>query len=311
MSTIAQHTPTTAIDPATEVGLLALTVADLERSLVYYGEAIGLAILERDTASATLGVAGQPLLLLTEQAGAAEWPRGGRSYTGLYHFAILVPTREDLGRWLRHWLELGLPLPGQGDHIVSEALYLEDPDGHGIEVYRDRPRDGWQWSAGQVRMGTGPVDIQGLLNEAARGDQPWTGLAAGTRLGHIHLQVGDIAQAKAFYHDTLGFDIVAQMPTALFISAGGYHHHIGMNTWHSQGAGQAPANSVRLQFYTIDLPTDEARRAVLGRLDAAGIAHTETANAILVNDPWQNTFLLQVGPTNAEQAKALASGVSA
>jgi len=311
MSTVAQHPPTTTIDPATQVGLLALSVADLERSLVYYTEAIGLAVLEQDATSATLGVAGQPLLLLTEQPGAAEWPRGGRSYTGLYHFAILVPTRLDLGRWLQHWLELGLPLPGQGDHIVSEALYLEDPDGHGIEVYRDRPRDTWQWSNRQVRMGTGPVDIRGLLTEAAESNQPWTGLAAGTRLGHMHLQVGDIAEAQAFYRDVLGFDIVAQMPTALFISAGGYHHHIGMNTWHSLGAGQAPADSVRLQFFTIELPTAEARRAVLDRLDAAGIAYTETANAILVNDPWQNAIVLQVGPATTELAQALAADTSA
>ncbi len=310
MSTVAQHTPTTAIDPATNVGLLALTVADLERSLVYYTEAIGLAILERDAASATLGVAGQPLLLLNERTGAAEWPRGGRSYTGLYHFAILVPTREDLGRWLQHWLELGLPLPGQGDHIVSEALYLEDPDGHGIEVYRDRPRDTWQWNDRQVRMGTGPVDIRGLLTEAANSKAPWTGMAAGTRLGHMHLQVGNIGQADAFYHDILGFDIVAQMPTALFASAGGYHHHIGMNTWHSQGATPAPADSVRLQFFTVDLPTDEARRAVLDRLDAAGIAYTQTANTVVLRDPWQNTILLQVGPATTAQVQALAAAAS-
>ncbi|MFN8514651.1 MAG: VOC family protein [Chloroflexia bacterium] len=159
MSTVAQPMPATSIDPATGVGLLALTVSDLERSLLYYTEAIGLAVLRRDGNTATLGVANRPLLVLTEQPGAAEWPRGGRSYTGLYHFAILMPTRADLGRWLRNWLELGLPLPGQGDHIVSEALYLEDPDGHGIEVYRDRPREGWQWQNGQSGMGTGPVDI--------------------------------------------------------------------------------------------------------------------------------------------------------
>lgn len=308
MSTVAHHAPTTAIDPATEVGLLALTVTDLERSLLFYTEAIGLAVLRRDGETATLGVTGRPLLILTGQPGAAEWPRGGRSYAGLYHFAILMPTRADLGRWLRHWLELGLPLPGQGDHYVSEALYLEDPDGHGIEVYRDRPREGWQWQNGQVRMGTGPVDIRGLLEEAVRSGEPWTGQPAGTRLGHIHLQVGDIAQATTFYHDILGFDIVAKMPSALFVSAGGYHHHIGMNTWHSLGAGAAPADSVRLRLFTIDLPTDEARRAVLARLDAASIPHTEANGVITLRDPWQNTILLQVGPATETQAAAYARG---
>jgi catechol 2,3-dioxygenase len=306
MSTVAQHTPTTSIDPATEVGLLALTVADLDRSLLYYTEGIGLAVLQREGDTATLGVAGRPLLVLSEQPGAEPWPRGGRSYTGLYHFAILMPTRADLGRWLRHWLGLGLPVPGQGDHIVSEALYLEDPDGHGIEVYRDRPREGWQWQNGQVRMGTGPIDIRGLLEEAARSGEPWTGQPAGTRLGHMHLQVGDIPQAVTFYHEILGFGIVAQMPSALFVSAGGYHHHIGMNTWHSQGAGQAPADSVRLRFYTIDLPTDEARRAVLDRLDATSIPHTEANGVVTLQDPWQNTIFLQVGAASEAQAAAYA-----
>ena len=306
MSTVAQHTPVTAIDPATEVGLLALTVADLERSLLFYTEAIGLAVLQREGDAATLGVAGRPLLVLREQPGAEPWPQGGRSYTGLYHFAILLPTRADLGRWLRNWLELGLPLPGQGDHYVSEALYLADPDGHGIEIYRDRPREGWQWQNGQVRMGTDPVDIRGLLEEAASSGEPWTGQPAGTRLGHMHLQVGDIAQAATFYHDVLGFDIVAKMPSALFVSAGGYHHHIGMNIWHSRGAGAAPEGSVRLRFFTIDLPTDEARRAVLDRLDAAGILHTETNGVVTLRDPWQNTILLQVGPATEAQATAYA-----
>jgi catechol 2,3-dioxygenase len=306
MSTVAQPTPTAAIDPATEVGLLALTVADLERSLLFYTEAIGFAILQRDGNTATLGVSGRPLLILTEQPGAQPWPQGGRSYTGLYHFPILMPTRADLGRWLRHWLELGLPVPGQGDHIVSEALYLADPDGHGIEVYRDRPREGWQWSNGQVRMGTGPVDIRGLLEEAARAGEPWTGQPSGTRLGHMHLQVGDIAEAVTFYHDILGFDIVARMPSALFVSAGGYHHHIGMNTWHSLRAGQPPADSVHLRFYTIDLPTDEARRAVLARLDTANIPHTAANGIVTLHDPWQNTILLQIGPATVDQAVAYA-----
>ena len=310
MSTPAQHTPTTTIDPATEVGLLALTVADLDLSVAFYTEAMGLAVLERDDSRATLGVAGTPLLLLDEQPGARAWPRGGRSYTGLYHFAILVPTRADLGRWLRHWLGLGLPLPGQGDHLVSEALYLEDPDGHGIEIYRDRPRQEWQWANGQVRMASDPVDIRGLLTEAEQAGQPWAGLPAGTRVGHIHLQVGDIAQAAAFYHQVLGFDIVAAMPSALFVSAGGYHHHLGMNTWHSRGAGPAPADTVRLRFFTIDLPTEEARRAVVARVEAAGLGHTERDGTVAVQDPWQNTILLRVGPApDARAAAALAAAL--
>lgn len=281
-----------AIHPDTTVGLLSLTVSNLDRSVAFYTESIGFTVLQRDEATATLGVAGVPLLLLTERTGARPWPREQASYTGLYHFAILLPTRADLGRWVRHWLELGLPL-GQGDHLVSEALYLSDPDENGIEVYRDRPRDEWHWANGQVRMGTGPVDIRGLLADAERANEPWTDLPAGTRLGHIHLQVGDIAQAATFYHDTLGFDIVSAMPSALFVSAGGYHHHIGLNTWHSKDATPAPADMVGLRFFTVNFPTEEARQEVLDRIAAAGLPTTQTGDAIAVQDPWQNTLLLK------------------
>lgn len=304
MTDTAAGSTTSAIDPATEVGLVSLTVANLARSVTFYTESLGFAVLHQDGSTATLGVAGMPFLLLTEQPGARPWPRESRSYIGLYHFAILLPTRVDLGRWLRHWLDRGFPLPGQGDHLVSEALYLSDPDENGIEVYRDRPRDAWRWVDGRVQMAADPVDIRGLLAEAARADEPWAGLPAGTRLGHIHLQVGDIAQGAAFYHDTLGFDIVAQMPTALFISAGGYHHHIGMNTWHSAGASRPPADMVGLRFFTIEFATADARRAVLDRVAAAGLASTRTEDVVAIQDPWRNTILLRVGPTPNAQAAA-------
>jgi catechol 2,3-dioxygenase len=297
VSTTARQSATgvQAVDPATEMGFVALTVADLERSLAYYSEAIGLQVLEREGGSATLGVAGRPLLALSEQPGATAWPRGGRSYTGLYHFALLMPTREDLGRWLRNWFSLGLPLPGQGDHHVSEALYLEDPDMHGIEIYRDRPRSGWRWEDVRVRMGGGMVDMQGLLDDAERAGEPWRGMPEGVKLGHMHLQIGDVERAAAFYHGVLGFDIVSQSANSLFVSAGGYHHHIGMNTWHSQDAGPAPADSVRLRAFSVDFASDAARQAVLARLAQAGIATTPLDGALAVNDPWGNTVLLQVG----------------
>lgn len=284
----------TAIHPATEVGFLSLTVSDLARSVAFYTEAMGFAVLHQENGTATLGTAGTPLLVITERAGARPWPREQRSYTGLYHFAILMPTRADLGRWVRHWRELGLPL-GQGDHLVSEALYLSDPDGNGIEVYRDRPRDEWQWANGQVRMASNPVDIRGLLTEAERAGEPWSGLPAGARLGHIHLQISDIARSEAFYHDILGFDVVARMPSALFISAGGYHHHIGMNTWHSEGAPPAPADMVGLRFYTIDLPDTEALAAVVARLDAAGTPLVRQDGAVALRDPDGIGLLLRAG----------------
>lgn len=295
MTGIATHTAPRSIDPATEVGPLALTVSDLDRSLAYYTEAIGMALLERERGSATLGVAGRPLLYLSEAPKAQPWPRGGRSYTGLYHFAILLPTRADLGRWLRHWFELGMPMPGQGDHNVSEALYLEDPDGHGIEVYRDRPRAEWRWVDGRVQMGTGPVDIRGAIAEGDRDGRPWDGLPEGTTIGHIHLQVGDIDQASAFYHGVLGFDIMAGMGSALFVSAGGYHHHLGMNIWHSRGAGPAPEGVVRLEWFTIALPSAQARDDVLARIAAAGIPVEHDGDTVVVADPWDNRIHLRVG----------------
>jgi catechol 2,3-dioxygenase len=297
-----------AIDPRTQMGLVALTVANLDRSLAYYTDALGLELLQRTERDAILAAGGSPLLLLREQPGALPWMTD--AMTGLYHFAILVPRRVDLGRWLRHYLTTSFPPPGQGDHIVSEALYLRDPDGHGIEIYADRPREGWRWVDGRVQMGGGPVDIRGMMAEGDRAGEPWTGMPPGTRLGHMHLQVGDIPQAEAFYHGILGFDITAAMPTALFLSAGGYHHHIGMNTWHSEGAQPAPDDTARLRFFTIDLPSEEARQAVVARLDAAGhaVRRGTAGNVLAVEDPWHNTILLQVGAANdAEAAQRLAA----
>lgn len=292
-------TPPSSIHPDTEMGLLALSVSDLAHSLAYYSDAIGFKVLHQDEDSATLGAGDRPLLLLTHHRGAQAWPRGGRGYTGLYHFAILLPARADLGRWLG----LGLPGPGQGDHIVSEALYLEDPDSHGIEVYADRPRETWQVLQGQIRMGTGPVDIASLLEEAEQSGQPWTGLPPSTRLGHMHLQVGDIGEAERFYHDILGFDVMAKMPTALFLSAGGYHHHLGANVWHSQGASAAPSDSVRLHFFTINLPSEDTLRAVLGRLETAGVPFEQRDGAVIFQDPWANTVLLHVGGADTRAAR--------
>jgi len=301
MTASSSNLQTTSIHPETEVGHLSLAVANLERSIAFYTDAIGFALLQQDADGATLGAAGRPLLHLSEHADASPWPRDRTSYTGLYHFAILLPTRADLGLWLRHWLDFGYGLPGQGDHLVSEALYLEDPDGNGIEVYRDRPRDQWQFDQGQVRMATDPVDIKEVLAEAARSGNEWNGLPEGTQIGHVHLQVGDIEGAERFYREVLGFDIMVSMPTALFMSAGGYHHHLGLNIWHSRGSGPAPEGTAGLRFFTLVLPSDEARRAVVSRVEAAGLPATQQGDDIIVQDPWQNTIRLQVAGASAAQ----------
>lgn len=298
----------TSIDPATQVGLVSLTVADLDRSLTYYTEALGFNMLRRDGQTAILGAAETPLLALTELAGARPWPGYA---TGLYHFAILVPTRLDLARSLIHLLQVGLPFPGQADHAVSEALYLTDPDGNGIEIYRDRPRAEWSWRGGTVRMVTDPLDVRGILAEATAQPAPWTGLPAGTRLGHMHLQVGDLAQAEEFYHGVLGFDITSHFPGALFVSAGGYHHHLGLNIWQSRGAGPAPAGTAGLRFFTLELPSEEARADVLARVKAAGLDYSDVAGAVAVRDPWQNVILLGIGAAPDAQTVATLNAAQA
>lgn len=292
MTAPEQRASATAIDPATQIGLVSLTVADLDRSITYYTEGLGFRVLQREGQTAILGAAETPLLALTELTGAPRWPG---HYTGLYHFAILVPTRLDLARSLTHMLQVGLPFPGQADHAVSEALYLTDPDGNGIEIYRDRPRDEWEWRLDSIKMTIDPLDIRGILAEAEANPAPWAGLPAGTRLGHMHLQVGNIEQAADYYHGVLGFDITAKMPGALFVSAGGYHHHLGLNIWQSRGRGPAPAGVAGLRYFTLELPNEQARAEIVARVKEAGLDATPVGEAIAVRDPWQNVILLGIG----------------
>jgi len=189
---------------------------------------------------------------------------------------------------------------GQGDHLVSEALYISDPDDNGLELYRDRLRSEWHWTNGMVEMATDPVDIRGLIAEGERDAEPWEVIPAGTRVGHIHLQVGDITEAKQFYHTILGFDVTADLSEhgALFVSAGGYHHHIGLNTWHSRGAKPTPENAAGLQTYIIAIPSREGLQEVKERLIAHQVPFVEQEDLIRVNDPWSNQILLSVQPTS-------------
>jgi catechol 2,3-dioxygenase len=275
----------------TRPGPVHVTVSDLGRSVDYYRGAVGLEVLERGRARARLGTGDAELVVLIEEPGA----RPVRGYTGLYHFALLVPDRVQLARWLAHAARDGVPLVGLSDHDVSEALYLADPDGHGIEIYRDRPRESWEGHVGE-RLTTMPLDVDDLLSELDDpASAPFDGLPAGTVMGHVHLKVADIPSSVGFYRDVLGLDLTAQLgEQAAFLSAGGYHHHVGANTWESAGAPPAPTGTAALRHAEIVLPDIGARDEVIGRVDAAGIPLEDHDGDPLVRDPSGNALVLAV-----------------
>jgi catechol 2,3-dioxygenase len=266
----------------THVGAVHLQVGDLHRSLEYYRGVLGMDVLERSAGRLSLGArdAARPLVHLVERRGAAPVPRRGRF--GLYHFAILLPDRVALGRFAAHVFGLGLR-PGMADHAVSEALYLNDPDGLGIEVYADRPRESWTYRGDELAMTTEPLDISGLIS-AGEGDV-WSGAPEGTTMGHVHLHVGDLARADAFYHRALGFDkTVWSYPGALFFSAGGYHHHLGTNVW-SPGPS-ARADEARLLEWELVVPERKEIHDIAQRLRASGYVVDDALDGVRAADPW-------------------------
>jgi catechol 2,3-dioxygenase len=275
------------IDPATTIGAVHLTISDLRRAVRFYETHVGFSIHRRDDRTAWLGVGGPDLLILSQCETA---PRV-RGTTGLYHFAILVPSRADLARSLRRLVGTGTIMQGAADHGVSEALYLADEDGNGIEIYRDRPHDQWPMVGGQLRMGADPIDLEALLGEAGRAENS-AGLPPGTRIGHVHLHVARLPEARAFYVDLLGFELMQQYgPSALFVAAGGYHHHIGLNTWAGVGAPPPPPGAIGLKHFAVVLPNAAALAAVVERLNSDGIAQEAVEGGLLIRDPAQNAIL--------------------
>ena len=271
------------LPPATHVGRVRIQVADLDRSISYYEQVIGFRVLERSGSVARLGPQGDDATLLEihEKPGVHSVGRRGR--IGLYHFAILLPNRPALGRFLKHLADVD-ERAGMSDHFVSEAIYLSDPDGIGIEVYADRPRSAWRHEARQLTMTTIPLDVEDLI--AAGGNEPWTGAPAGTTIGHIHLYVRDIDQAAAFYHDALGFDkVVWNYPGALFMSAGGYHHHLGTNTWAAQ-APVATDDDARLIEWEVVVPSTRDVADAAASLESAGYHVERSGETAAARDPW-------------------------
>lgn len=278
-------------EPNVFVSHVHLKVADLQRSLLFYQQIIGFQVIEQTEKKAILSADGKTPLVTIEQPENIR-PKQPRT-TGLYHFALLLPSRSDLAKVIEHFIKIGYPLQGASDHLVSEALYLADPDGNGIEIYADRPASTWKWNSDEVVMSTERLDIESIL---AEGDgKPWNGLPAATLMGHVHLHVSELHKAEEFYCKGLGFDIVTRYGgQALFISTGRYHHHIGLNTWNGVGAPAPSEDSVGLKNYTLVYPNEEAREHTVANLNKFGAAVIRENGQLMTEDPSGNRIILSI-----------------
>ncbi|HEX4956147.1 MAG TPA: VOC family protein [Thermoanaerobaculia bacterium] len=277
------------LPPSLRIGIVHLAVSDLGRAVSFYQRVVGLQVEEEAAGRADLRVGGAPLLALTERPGA----RRVRHHAGLYHFALLVPTRAALARALGRLIETGTPF-ASADHLVSEALYLSDPDGNGIEIYRDRPREEWPFVKGRLQMDTLPLDLTDLLRAGEGADAEEEGLAPGTRMGHVHLHVSGIAEAERFYRDVMGFELMQRFgATASFLSAGGYHHHVAVNVWAGVGVPPAQPDAVGLVWFEIVIPETEERDRLRARLDAAGVPVSDRPESFFVRDPAGNGIVVR------------------
>jgi catechol 2,3-dioxygenase len=274
------------LPPDTALGPVQLTVADLGGVAAFYERVVGLRTLERDGEVAKLGPAGGAALL--ELVGRADAPPRASRASGLFHLAVLLPERAELARALRRIVAAGWPLGGASEHLVSEALYIADPEGNGIELYRDRPREEWRREPdGELAMATLPLDLQSLAAELSAGEPPDAGAPAATRIGHVHLQVSDLAPAERFYGDVLGFEVtVRRYPGALFLGAGGYHHHVGANTWSSAGGPPLDPQARGLRHFVLELPSRADVEHAVERIVAAGYPVREGDDGALASDPF-------------------------
>jgi catechol 2,3-dioxygenase len=290
-----------ALSPDTHIGRVRLRVGDLERSLAFYHGVLGLQVNRQEGATLTLGTGGdgatgsggrsRELLVLEEHPGIARRPARPVS-TGLYHVALLVPTRRDLGRSLLALHQSGYPLRGMSDHAVSESLYLDDPDGNGLEIYADRPRAMWPVRNGVVQMTVDPMDVAGVVAAGRERDEPWAGLPTGTVVGHVHFTVSELEPAVAFYRDVIGFDVMMSIPSLVAVSAGGYHHHLNLNTWAGPGAPPDSERMAGLSGWELRVPDAGARAALIQRASAAG-ALADSSSGAAIRDP--DSVTVQIG----------------
>ena len=295
------------IHPDTSIGAVHLTIANLDRSLRFYIDRLGFQLSARQDGKAALGAGDRDLLILYEVPDA----KPARRTAGLYHFAILVPSRIDLARTLRQLAILQQPMQGFSDHLVSEAIYLADPDGNGIEVYRDRPRAEWPYVDGRLQMATDPLDVEQLLREAdrdARGTDPAGATApaavlpAGTRIGHMHLHVSFLEDTEEFYTRAMGLDVMARYGgSATFMSAGGYHHHVAVNTWAGVGAPRPPKGAAGLRRFELLVPDHRARDSAGASLQGAGVSVSSEGEALVVEDPSGHVIAVTPQTSNPPQ----------
>jgi catechol 2,3-dioxygenase len=273
----------TALPAALRLGAVELTVRDLDRSVAWYEQALGLRLHDRGEGAAALGDGREATVLLREDPQALP---AGR-HAGLFHYALLYPSREELARAAVRLDATRTPVQGASDHRTHEAIYLPDPDGNGIELAADRPRQAWPEDLGYAG-GPAPLDVDDLL-ATIEGEAPAERVGEGLRMGHLHLHVGDVEEALRFYRDVLGFELRAHLGSAAFVSAGGYHHHLGINVWNGQGAGPAPEHRAGLRHWTAELPEADLA-AVRARVETAGVEVEPFDGGFLVRDPWRTAI---------------------
>jgi catechol 2,3-dioxygenase len=276
-------TPTFASRTPLHIGAVGLVARDLERLTEFYRGLLGLTIIERTGRVARLGVADVTLIEIEHRPEATpDDPR----QAGLYHTAFLMPTRQDHARWIRYIAHHRVPITGASDHGVSEAFYLDDPEGNGIEVYNDRPRARWTWENGLVVMQTEQLDIEAILTEIGPATATYQSAPEGLRVGHVHLRVGSVEQAEKFYRGAIGLDLTRRRGGATFMSSGGYHHHVGANVWHSEGAQKRDDARAGLAWFSVEPEDGAAYDALMSRLKTSGAPINATADGIESVDPW-------------------------